>query len=464
MCYHRSMAPDIPLPGSGYEAWIRGLHKVLQRLFHREGRGTIKRVEAAMGISDGSFRQWRRRGRLELSVLFRALEEIDVHPARFWVEVFGGELDAVQLAKRPLGPPRNPVVRRAVARWESPRQRGSNVLQEGGRRTAMTGERLRRLDGLRGEDPAKAVRKIKAALKVADRPWIPRLLAVYGSALRARARLDQALEALHYALLLAECGDRRAVCADMLQRLGAAYAYTGNHVLGLLFAKEAAYQHRMAGNLRGEGRSWVDQGARYFHLGRLDDAIACNRAALHSLPDDEVRNRFSAYQSLAFAHHRKGDLVAAAESVRHAEAIAPKVSDEFVAVLSSTKAAMAITAGDYEQAERCLSAEIDIYRKLSPLDAAAASVDLVGAQILRGRMSSALQTIKDMAAFLQPLKDNPIASEAIMQLIRLAVSGGRITQRILEQVSRQLRETGATDGPRPRRNQPFGSRMGCKPA
>lgn len=106
-------------------------------------------------------------------------------------------------------------------------------------------------------------------------------------------------EALVAALELAERGDDRWVAADVLQRLGVVCAFEGDFHLALLCAKEAGYEHQLAGNVRGEGRSWVDQGMSYYYLGQYDRAIAAQTRALSCLPGDEVRNRFAAYQSLA---------------------------------------------------------------------------------------------------------------------------------------------------------------------
>ncbi len=422
---------DSPPPEADAAAWVRRVHTVLRRVFRRAGRGSIQRVETALEIFNGSFRQWRKRGQLELDMLFGALRELGVDPARFWVEVFGGDFDPVQLAKRPTAPPRDPVVRQAVARWQGPPPSESR---------GMTEEGWRALDALRGEDPRIAVRRLKAALKRAEPRWIPRLLAAYGSARRAQARLEQALEALHYALLLAEGHDGRSVCADLQQRLGAAYAYTGNFALGLLFAKEAAYEYRMAGDARGEGRSWVDQGLRYLNLGRLDDAAAASTAALSCLPEDEIRNRFSAYHCLALVHHRHGRLSQAAAVVKRAEELAPQLSQELGVGLHTIKAKLATAAGNLVRAERAFAAAAEAYRKLSPIDAAMASVDLARTQVLRGRMDRAEETVKSMAAFLEPLKKNAVASEAILQLLRLALAGRGITLRVLDQVRRVLEE------------------------
>ena len=55
-------------------------------------------------------------------MLFRALDELGVDPARFWVEVFGCDLDPVHLAKHPTGPPKD---RSSAGPWSagSPQRR-----------------------------------------------------------------------------------------------------------------------------------------------------------------------------------------------------------------------------------------------------------------------------------------------------------------------------------------------------
>ncbi len=431
MCYDACMPRDNPSPEADAKAWIRRVHAVLRQAFRRAGPGSIRRVEATMGLFDGAIRQWRKRDQLELDALFRILDELGVEPARFWVEVFGGNFDPVDLAKRPTAAPRDPVVRRAVARWQGPPPSKAAEMTEG---------RWRELDGLRGNDPKRAVRKLKAALKRAEPRWIPRLLGAYGSALRALARLDQAIEALHYALLIAEDHDDRGVCADLLQRLGVAYAYTGNHAFGLLFAKEAAYEYRMAGDLRGEGRSWVDQGLRYLNLDRLADAGAASKAALGCLPQDESRNRYSAHHTLALVYQHQGQIRQAAEAARCAEELAPILAEDLTAGLHTIKAELAAAAGDYGPAEQEFAAATEAYRTISPIDAALASVDLARIQVLRARLGQAEETVKSMAAFLEPLKENAVVTEAILQLVRLVLTGSELTLRVLDRLRHVLEE------------------------
>jgi tetratricopeptide (TPR) repeat protein len=337
----------------------------------------------------------------------------------------------VRLAGQPAGAPKDPVVRAALERWGSPSPEGSERLAP---------ERLRALDVLRDEDPGRAVREARAALAAADREQLPRLLAVYGSARRVQAELDKALDALHHALYLAEVAGDRALAADVLQRLGVAYAYRGDNSLGLLYAKEAGYRHRLAGDRRGEGRSWVDQGARYFHLGELDLAVAAFEQALEVLPQDEVRHRFSAHQCLAKLHHAQGELERALRHVGLAERLGPEVEPGLVGNLYWTKAEIAGEVPDYPLVERCFADALEMFRVASPVDAALAAVELVRAQILQGKHEAAFETTRGMVSLLQALHKNRIVSAALMRLIRAALEGRGLTERMLERAAGEIRE------------------------
>ncbi len=369
------------------------------------------------------------------------LAGLDVEPARFWGEVLGAAHDPVEVAKPPIGPPRDPVVQRALARWYSPPSHSTQRLGA---------EDLDQLDALRDTDPRLGMRRVTMALACAEQDQIPRLLAIYGSVRRVQARLKKALEALHYALDLAERGDDRGLYADILQRLGVAYAFDGNAYLGLLLAQAAAQEYRLEGDVAGEGRSLVDQGTRYFHLGRLDKAVGAYRAALDHLPEDEVNHRFGASQGLATCRQRQGSLHEALRDLRSAEELAPEVGPRLHGALLSTKAEILTAQGDYAGAERCYTTQLEIYRSLSPIDAAYVAVELVRNQLGVGKVTAALASVKSMATFLEPLKDNEIVSRRIGQLVAMALSGEEITFEVLDRVAQAIEDSRARCGHRAR--------------
>lgn len=425
------------------DLWVQRIHAVLREHFRRAGSGSIRRTERALGIAHGSFRKWRLRGRLDVRMLGRALAELGVDRTNFWLEVGGSGVDPVSVARRPNGPPKDPVVRRAVARWESPEPGPSVRLDE---------EELLQLDGLRDRDPKLGVRRAKAALKKADKRQLPRLLAIYGSGRRVQAQIDQALEALQWALAIAEHGGASlSRHANILQRMGVAFAYRGDHYLALLFAREAAHEYEIAGNLRGRGRSLVDQGTRYAHLNQPEKAIGLFEAALRCLPEDEMSNRFGACHALAVLHQRQENLREALNWVRRAEELASEVPPGVFALLLATKAEIATAGGDHAEAERCYARELEIYRSLSPIDAALASVDLVRSQFLGGRVAAGFETIKGMLEFLGPLEKNPVASRAIVDLVQLVLSGQKITLRVLDRVAHTIEKGRGRHDRRPRR-------------
>jgi tetratricopeptide (TPR) repeat protein len=422
--------------------WVERAHAVLREQFRRAGKGSIERTEQAVGITKGSLSRWRRQRRLDLGMLSRVLEVLGLDPALFWVEVCGTDFDPVAVAKRPTGPPRDPVVRQALRR---------SAVAEPGSANRLSDAELKELDGLRDSDPKEGVRQVKSALGRAERRQIPRLLAIYGSARRVEARLDKALEALRWALAVAETiGAGRSECADILQRIGVAVAFTGDHALGLLFAREAAHQHRLAANVAGEGRSLVDQGTRYAHLDQLDEAVGAYQAALRCLPEDEVSNRFIACQSLAIVHQRCGSVGEALKCVRRAEEVAPQVGPRLSALLLATKAEIVTARGDHAEAEYCHAAAVEIYLPLSPIDAALASVELVRAQLRSGRVEQVRQTVRAMCTFVGLLEDNQVASEAISELVCMALNGEEITLRVLDQVALEIENARARPGRRAR--------------
>ncbi len=53
-------------------------------------------------------------------------------------------------------------------------------------------------------------------------------------------------------------------------------------------------------------------------------------------------------------------------------------------------------------------------------------------------MDRALETVKSMAALLEPLRKNALASETILRLMRVALAGRQITDRVLDRVRRAL--------------------------
>jgi tetratricopeptide (TPR) repeat protein len=409
---------------------VMRVHRGLQKLFRLRGWGSVRGVERQLGLGNGTLRKWRSRKRLDLRTLFRILDRLG-NRTHFWSEVY----PEIAFSKPALRRPKDRAVQRVLERESggsaddrrkpAPRSRGTWP------------EWLLRLDELRHDNPRAALRKTLTALESAGCRWRPALLAVYGSVRRALGHLDQALDALHHSLELArQRGDRRLL-AEALQRLGVAYAYRGNQELGLFYGKQAWIEHRLAGDETGEGRSLVDQGARFTHLGLLEDAVTAYRLAVRILPDREVYNRFGAYLGLALHTRKLRRLGEALAYARQGEKLASQVGPS-VAYLYTTTAGILAELGNHAEAERSFTKALELFVVHSPIDAALASVDLARVQLARGRTDAANDTLKAMARFVEKL-DNRLVRAAMVELMRISLSG-RVTSGILDQAARVIRE------------------------
>ncbi len=122
-----------------------------------------------------------------------------------------------------------------------------------------------------------------------------------------------------------------------------------------------------------------------------------------------------------------------------AEELAPQVGNDLVARLIWTKAEIADSRADHAQAERSYGEALEIYRLVSPIDAALAAVQLSRAQIRLGKLGEARETTVAMSSLLGPLQKNRVISAALMRLIRIVLEGGRIADGMYEREAREIR-------------------------
>ncbi|MEE8525685.1 MAG: tetratricopeptide repeat protein [Thermoanaerobaculia bacterium] len=405
------------------------VHRVLRKFFAFNGWGSIRRTEQTLGIGDGGIRKWRTRRLMKLRMLLRLLDRLG-SPAHFWCEVYPATVFARRVRQRT----KDRAVRQAL-QLEQQERRG-DLPRDSRTPETLDSRALRRLDELRYDNPRAAAKEIRAALLRATRHQRPTLLAFYGSARRAEGHHDKAVEVLQHALELALNRRDRELIANILRRLGSASAYSGNHSQGLLYAKEATYQFRLADDAGGEGRSLVDQGLRLGDLGQLEVAVAVHELALSVLPVRDVRHRFAVHSALAVNLHRRGNLRRALRHAVEGSRLSRRLGKLWTAVVQTTMAEIHIGLGDQASAERCYEEAVEIYALRSPIDAALASVDLARIRMARGRTAAAANTLKAMGRFVEKL-DNPLVRAAMVQLMRMNLSG-RVTGGILEQAARVI--------------------------
>ena len=430
---------------------LRAVYRQLDRLLDAAGRGAISRIQRSAEVGESYLRDLRSRlaaGRekgYDLGVLLRMLRALDVDRRIFFGQVYGSPdpVADLELEARRLGEPPEVVARVRDL-----------LLEQGWQPPAELPEAIRTLDDYRHHDP-EAVRVAargdleKVAAGLLPPSWGVPLLAVYGSALRMLLRLEEALMALMTALRIAEGRGDPATLADLLQRLAYVVADRGEHRRALELAGVAEGWYVRADSRAGIGKTLVDQGCWLSKLDRPRDSILVNEAALRYLPAEETSNRFAALQTLGLSHLALGELDDAQRYADSAEEIAAGVGPWQRAQLAWLQARIATSREDYAEAENLFRESSEFFAPLSSVEAALVSTELVRLLLLQGRVSEAQELASTMLRFIEPLRQNQIASAALVDLWRSAHAGRGLSLELVDRTIRRLEEGRAHGCTRP---------------
>lgn len=419
---------------------IRRVLGELQRRFRVAGRGSVKRVERELDLGAGYFKDQRRPGRrrVDLRLLFRALEALSVDPAEFFAAIMGGadpvagfEKEAATLRRRTKPLPR-------ILQLESKPAAGGSARE--------TDPDLAGLDSLRYENPELVLRRARSLLPRVTDARVPQVLGIYASACRVAGRLNEAQMVLGRALELARerCGP--AVLGDLLLRAG----YVDGTRLQLERAHDLAERATLlfakSGDLAGIGRALVEQGLWQGHLDRPRHALRSLTAALEYLPREAAadpllrRNQFSCLLSLGLLHRQLGDLRAARSYARAARASARGIERVVLGKLTFLRASIAHDLDELERAEALYGEALATFQPAAPMDALLCAVKLARLQLGRGRTAAAYETAKAAAPVVESLEPEPMVSAALTELLGCALAGRGLSEALLERVARGLEE------------------------
>ncbi len=427
----------------------------LQRRFRAAGHGSITRVEEALSLGTGYFKDQRRpsRRRVDIKVLFRALEVLEVDPADFFADALG-PADAVDGFRSEAA---------ALRRKIKPKPKILTLIEnltpaDGG--TAADGETiaLAPLDALTTESPKLVVRRCHLVVRQLQSPQIPALLGICASAHHLSGRLDAAqvilAEGLDHAEDLEDPAAIAAAIGDLVQRASHIVAARGDLERALTLSERATLAYVEIGNLAGIGKTLVDQGIWLRDLGRLERAVSALTSALDDYfpaagdGADVGQSRATGLLHLALAYHQLGEMRAAQQLAEQTRAADDDLYPLQRGQLIRLRAAIAGCSDQLDEAERLFRQAADVFMPISPLDTARTSVELIRVQLLEGRNAGAYATAKAMTRLLEPLKRDRAASEAIADLLRPALAGRGLTVELAGRVSRSLARGQASRHPR----------------
>ncbi len=418
------------------EELIRKVLAELQRRFRLAGRGTVGRVERQLGLGAGYFKDQRRPGRqrFDLKILFKALDALGVEPAEFFASILGSAdpVDAFKaeaaVLRRVKSEPRILALEHQRARRGGPSRRQLDLEE--------TVSELEVLDGLRYQDPGLAMRRTRPLVEQVADSQVPLVLGVYASASREAGHHDEAQVVLARALDLAEELHDYEVRGDLLLRAGDVMAARGEVEIAYALAERASLTFAKSGNLAGIGRSLVDQGIWLGFLDRPRKALRALRAARSYFPADTPdsdeepapliqRSRFLCLLSLGLLHRRQGDLEAARRILEEAGRETRGVNKGLVGRLLELQASIARQAGRHPEAESLWRQAFEVFQPIDPLDAALCGVELARLQLHQAKAVEADGTVQALLPLLEPLETNPVASDALAELVRSALTGPR---------------------------------------
>ncbi len=270
------------------------------------------------------------------------------------------------------------------------------------------------------------------------------LLAVWGSARRMvfdrPNTLDEAQQALIAAYEIAEAWGAAPILGDLLQRLGCVVADRGDRQRALALTDLALVKHATGCHQRGIARSLVDRGGWLYYLGKPCQAIEAQQAALEQLPEDERRNRFSAFQNLGLCYQELGEPDRAKHYAKLAEEISDGLGDFLRGKLLWLQAGISVDCHERGKAERYLENVIGIFFAIHPIESAVATTDLVRLQLEDGRLPDAYETARNAVHLVGALKKNRIAAAAIEELTCCAYAGRGLTVALVDEVAQRIKE------------------------
>ena len=431
------------------------------------GHGAAAEIDYRLGKSKGYLgRVFRQEVGLQVETLFRTLDALEADPVDFFARVLGTRRNPERLLsrlERQLGAD-GPTFLHSVARRLSPHlrptpqtqnsqtsanqvhnfQAHSNALEDLRRDLARWDERRFSAPTECLEPAESLLHRAAAAYFGSHGPAAAKHLAyalgILGSLLRLRADFGASARCLRLALELSRQHRLVLSRADLLQRAAYLIADQGEYRVALDVVYEASDIYTQSHDLGGVGRSLVDRAVILFGTDEREAAIQCYTSSLEYLPESAWNNRFSAYQGLGWIHMEMDQLDAATHWVTRAETAHRTREGPNWWRLVWLRGEISLKSKELKNAETALRSARDAFIEHgNPFDIALISLQLAKALLLADRWTEMRKITAAMLGLLKPFQKNRIASAAIHELTRAALTG-EVTVELLDRVFRQIKD------------------------
>lgn len=417
-----------------YSRVVAKLDEVLE--LRASDRGRKRALRKALGVGESFFGDLRRqKGRIPMDKILKLLNHLKVDTRQFLRSVVDDEPSACLLPRDSEDFGTSELI--AVAQESFAESNPHECSSKGYWKYKV-------LERMRSEQPRRTITLVKVAIPHVHRLFVPYLLGVYGSALRALNHYEQALESFAAGREMARKLGDLSVLGNLRRRELHVWFEQGDLNKALRLAVEAGNLFELDGNYGGKGRSLVDQAGMFHHLGHFTFSIRAGKAALRLLPAGEIDHRFAAMLGNAFNLEQMGRTTEAKNWAEMAHEASQGVGQSMMASLLWLRGRLAKHDGDHHLAARCHSEAFSyFFDREMYLDAAGAAIELCEAHLLSRRPDLAEETARSSMVLIGRLRRNRTAAATIAELSRLAASGRMLTLKILDQARLSLEESKA---------------------
>ena len=385
-------------------AQAKAVQKALKPLLSKAG---VHTVEKRIGKPRRFFSNTRQRGTMKVRDFLAVCAALDLDPGEFIASAISGEVAPE------IRPPR--IVASA---WRQIEANGPGLGQA----------RLTVLETELHENPNQVLSFCGRELQVARTDEVPRVLGLYGSALRIMADLDHAEVVFKDALEIARTLDLPTAEPELLLRMAYLALEREQPARALRWAEKATLGNTRLGNREGQGRGFQALGMLRYYTEDHVQALREYQAALDCLTDEHSHLLLATHQGAAFCYGALGAEDKAWRSVSSARALARDAPEWMHGKLSWLEARLTFgtTRLDHLKEAR------QILCPNRPVDCALVTVELVEEAVSLGE--DVETDVMGLCALLEKT-GSPRIEKAIVRLVR---HGSRLTPRLVAEVRRSL--------------------------
>lgn len=418
------------------------------------GHGSAAEIDQKIGKSEGYVgRILRGEIGLQVEMLFKILDALDADPTDFFARCVETKIDTelvlLKIERQRVGRGQSSWIDRAASVLTLASRPHLLTMGKATSEEAALADDLRDLEELRFSYPGEAAesfpRTLDRTIDLASRNKSRSSLEVLGTAVGIGASIDrmdahfaQSARALRLALIASHQMSLDSLRANLLQRTSYVVGDQADYPLAVEIARQASDLYILQNDSTGIGKTLVGRAVMHLYLEDHGAALNAYRSALSYLTEDAWYYRYAAAQGIGLVHMLANDLRQAKLWADRAATMHKTQQGPNWWRLIWLQGEIALKAQDLDNAILYLrEARLAFAERGNAFDIAAISLQLAKALFVSGNVAEMRGIAAEMMSLLKPLQRHKIASSAIHEFARAALTG-EVTVRLLDRICFQL--------------------------